>query len=326
MKFDITNEEEGLRVDAFLAKKYQLSRTFVQRKINESQVTINEKAAKNSHKIKSGESIELHHDFFEEPEFDIAQIQPYNTPLDICYEDKDIIIINKQAGLVVHPGAGNRNNTLVNALVYHFGEQNLSQIDCTRLGIVHRLDKDTSGLMIVAKNNQAHEFLSNNLKNREGFTRKYLAICYGFPLPASGEIERFMKKGSFEEGKMKICKEGDKGAKFSKTHYEIKEVLENGLLSIVECKLSTGRTHQIRLHMQDIGHGIIGDQTYKHTGKRHNFTEQIKATIHQANRQLLHAYYIEFIHPTSKKILKFQAKIPEDMQKFLKNVNSTCKL
>lgn len=321
MILDTRDDMIDNRIDVFLSKEFKLSRAFVQKKMH--YILINNANPKNSLKIKQGVKIEILPEFFEEPEFDITEIKPYNIPLNIVHEDEDLLVINKQAGLTVHPGAGNQNNTLVNALVYHFTKDGLSSTAGNfRLGIVHRLDKDTSGLMVVAKNNKTHELLSEALQEKTNFTRKYLAICHGFPIPASGIIELFMRKGSFNDGRMMICKELDNGAKYSKTTYLTKEIFCDGLFSMVECQLSTGRTHQIRLHLQNFGNAIVGDKIYNiNNPKLTKMSEKIRNIYNDVSRQFLHSYKIEFIHPKSKKLIKLETNLPDDMSNFLKNIS-----
>lgn len=231
--------------------------------------------------------------------------------LNIIYEDDDLIVINKQAGLVVHPGAGQKEQTLVNGLIAHTKGKlsNLSGDD--RPGILHRLDKDTTGLMVVAKNNDAHADLAEQIKNRD-MKRTYQAILWGTPSPREGAVETLLGRDEKNRTKMAVLEEGGKTAI---THYEVKKPL--GLHnSLVECKLDTGRTHQIRVHMLHLGFPVLGDQTYRlrHMRLISLLSLESQQVIKKMRRQALHAYQLEFIHPRTKEALVFTCDLPEDMQ------------
>ncbi len=242
------------------------------------------------------------------------KFKPENIDIKIVYEDKDLIVINKEAGMVTHPAPGNEDGTLVNALLHH-SKNNLSNInDNSRPGIVHRLDKDTSGLMLVAKNNESHLKLSEQFK-AHSITRKYEAIVWGYPKKQT--IEGYIERNKKNRKKMSLNNKGN--GKYSKTEINLKENFE--IASLVECKLYTGRTHQVRLHMTSINSPLVGDKLY---GKsKINQYGKAKSTFNKFlilknfNRQALHASHIGFIHPTQKKIMQFDSKLPEDMGNLL---------
>lgn len=223
-----------------------------------------------------------------------------NVEFSILYEDEDIVVINKPAGVIVHPGAGNLSHTLVNGLLHHCGKS-LSESE-NRPGIVHRIDKDTSGILVVAKNNFSHnelakQFVSHTIK------RKYICFCHSVPHPLSGKVETFVTRDKKNRLKMSVSQnDGKKAVTFYKT-------LKNfsGIASKVECELKTGRTHQVRLHMSHIGCSLIGDSTYKNK----NYAHQSEISI--ISRQALHAYFLEFNHPSSGKLMHFETALPEDM-------------
>jgi 23S rRNA pseudouridine1911/1915/1917 synthase len=320
--FTVEKEEEGQRLDKYLAAKTGLSRSFVQTLIQNS-----------SRKIKSGEEISI-----EIPDAKPLDLTPWDFPLDIIFENTDLLVINKPIGLAVHPAAGNWEHTLVHALLAHC-KGGLSGINgVERPGIVHRLDKDTSGLMVVAKTDEAHKRLAAQIESRE-IKRSYLCVVQGIPNPTSGNIktgfgrhpkdrkkmttydltEPIMAGGGARHGfrrdenweieighKTEFGLERGEGrkAKIAITDYNIKEVLGRGLASIVECRLQTGRTHQIRVHMKHIKCPIIGDQTYGPQKKPKNLPE--------LGRQALHAYKLEI-----PDVGIFESEPPEDMQKLI---------
>ncbi len=261
----VEDEDKNLRIDSFLSKKKEISRTRIKNLILSKNLEINNKIIINpSKKISTGDKI-----IFEIPEPKKATLKPYNYKLDIFYEDKDLIIINKSSGIPMHPGAGNYDNTLVNALINYNGNK-LSNIgDELRPGIVHRIDKDTSGLVIIAKNNKSHEHLSNQFK-KHTITRVYQTLIWGKLRPQNGKIETLITRSSKNRQMMEV---GVKKGKKSITNYKTIEVFENNKVptfSFVECILETGRTHQIRVHMSYKGNNILGDRKYKKKYKNLN--------------------------------------------------------
>lgn len=290
-----------------------ISRSQIQKAIKDNQFKLNDVIINNlSVKVKLNDILE-----FTLIEAIAQHIVPTEIELDIVYEDEDIIVLNKPYGLTTHPGAGNHQDTLANALLYH--SNNLSDIGgMSRPGIVHRLDKDTSGLMVVAKNNQAHFNLAKQLAART-LGRKYLAIVWGKPKENSGIIDVNIDRCKINRKKMTTAKSLGKSAI---TYYNIIDVFCGGSISLVECKLETGRTHQIRVHMSHIGHSLIGDQTYGNNGRKVNhFTKNLNAEVAECilnfKRQALHSCYIEFEHPNFDKMMKFEVPPPKDFNNLL---------
>lgn len=237
--------------------------------------------------------------------------------LDIVYEDEDIVVVNKAAGMTVHPAPGSYSGTLVNALLFHC-KDNLSGIGgVKRPGIVHRIDKDTSGLLVVAKNDLAHKRLSEQFFDHS-IERTYYAVVYGLPNPLKGKIEKNIARSKFDRKKMAIV---DSAGKYAATHYETISHNANAV-SLVKCNLETGRTHQIRVHMASIGCNLVGDQLYVKSGKTQisGLNTMLKNLINSFPRQALHAATLGFIHPRSGNFLKFQSNFPSDMQDLIETL------
>ena len=299
--FSISKSDSDKRLDVFLHEKLpEYSRSFLQKLIKDSTVLINSKPAKMSHGVCEGENISL-----EIPEPKLASNLPENIPLNIIYEDPYLLVIDKPSGMVVHPAAGNYTGTLVNALLYHC--EDLSGIGGElRPGIVHRLDKETSGLMVVAKNDKAHIFLSSQLKERS-LTREYLAIVRGV-LPLNyGEFKKPLGRHFSDRKKMSVHTRKGRSA-FTK--YYVLERFEKH--SLVKVELQTGRTHQIRVHFQDFGFPVLGDKIY---GGR--LTEDEISSGIKISRQALHARHIKFIHPSTNQQMEFTSELPEDVEEVL---------
>ena len=317
----VEDEDKNLRIDSFLSKKKEISRTRIKNLILSKNLEINNKIIINpSKKISTGDKI-----IFEIPEPKKATLKPYNYKLDIFYEDKDLIIINKSSGIPMHPGAGNYDNTLVNALINYNGNK-LSNIgDELRPGIVHRIDKDTSGLVIIAKNNKSHEHLSNQFE-KHTITRVYQTLIWGKLRPQNGKIETLITRSSKNRQMMEV---GVKKGKKSITNYKTIEVFENNKVptfSFVECILETGRTHQIRVHMSYKGNNILGDRKYKKKYKKLNKIDaSLEKSILNLKRQFLHAKTIEFEHPSTGKRLTFSSKLPDELENILKKLRNTTK-
>ena len=247
-------------------------------------------------------------------------MKPYNYKLDIIYEDGDLLVINKLAGISIHPGPGNYDNTIVNALV-HYCDGNLSNIgDELRPGIVHRIDKDTSGLVVIAKNNNAHENLSMQF-NKHTIARVYQLLVWGKLRPQSGCIKTLIKRSSKNRQLMEASQ--FKG-KIAVTNYKTLEVFENEkipTLSLVECRLETGRTHQIRVHMSYKGNNILGDKKYRKKFKKFkNIDPDLERTILKLNRQFLHAKTLGFVHPVNGKKIEFSSFLPQELENILKRL------
>ena len=313
----VSNQENNLRVDVFINKKeILLSRTRVKNLILEKKLKLNDNIIKNpSKKVVAGDKIEL-----EIPNPKKTSLKPYNFNLNIVYEDKDLLIIDKPSGIVIHPGAGNYDNTIVNALIAHC-KKNLSNIGGElRPGIVHRIDKDTSGLVVIAKNNFAHENLSIQF-SKHTIKRIYQLLIWGKLRPQKGSIKTLIKRSSKNRQLMEV---GITRGKKAVTNYQTLEVFENDkipTLSLVECKLETGRTHQIRVHMNHKGNSILGDKKYKKKFKKFkNVDTDLEKLILKLDRQFLHAKTLGFTHPTSRKEIEFSSFLPQELDNILKTL------
>ena len=316
----VDENNQNKRVDVFLSKyEKKISRTKIKNLIEKGYLEINNlKVLGPSKKVNIKDKIKL-----EVPELKKLEIKPYKYKLDIIYEDNDVMVINKPAGLVVHPGAGNFDNTLVNALI-NYDKKNLSSINGElRPGIVHRLDKDTSGVIIVAKNNFAHTHLSKQF-NEHSIDRKYIALVWGKLRPQKGEIKTFITRSSKNRQLMDVSQ--TKG-KLAITNYKTIEIYENSrvpTLSLVEYRLKTGRTHQIRVHMKFKGNPILGDKSYKKKLKKlKDVDPELNEIIKKIDRQCLHAKSLRFLHPTKNQRLFFESKLPNDLHKIVKKLRST---
>ena len=318
----VKENEKNLRVDVFINKKEaSLSRTRIKNLILSQQLRINDKISLNpSKKISKGDKISL---IIPEPKK--LSLKPFNYKLDIIYEDEDLIIINKPSGIVIHPGAGNYDNTIVNALI-NYDKNSLSSIgDKLRPGIVHRIDKNTSGLIVVAKNNETHEHLSNQF-SKHSITRIYQLLIWGKIRPSKGKIETLINRSSKNRQMMEVSR--SKGKK-AITNYKTIQVFENKntpTLSLVDCKLETGRTHQIRVHMNYLGHSIVGDDKYKKKFKKiKNINPLLENKLMNLKRQFLHAKTIGFIHPKKNKEMMFNSILPQELEIILKMLRKTNK-
>ena len=311
---------QGMRIDKFLQIEFtNLSRTRLQDLIRKGYVQINNiKVYEVSKKIRESDKIEIN---FPKPEE--THIKANKIDLDIMYDDDDLIIINKDAGVVVHPGAGNHEKTIVNGLLYKF-KSNLSSVGGKlRPGIVHRIDKDTSGVIVVAKNDQAHINLSKQFSNHT-IERKYEVLVWGVIKPQKGKINANISRSVKNRQLMSVRK--DKG-KIAITNYKTLEIFQNSNLpkiSLVECSLETGRTHQIRVHMNFIGNPVLGDKSYGKSKKKFkNIDLGIEKKINNFKRQSLHAKSLGFIHPSTGKKISFEAKRPKDLETLIKSLRIT---
>ncbi len=289
------NEEDNERLDYFLSLELdEFSRTRIHKLIKDKLVTVNKSYKKPSYLVKEGDTILVQ---LPEPKF--LEITPENIPIEIIYEDDDLAIINKDCGIVVHPAPGNYSGTLVNALMYHM--ENLSSINgIIRPGIVHRLDKDTSGLIVVAKNDKAHRGLSEQLKYH-GVFREYLALVHGNVKQDNGTINAPIGRNQKDRKKMAVT---DKNSKEAITHFTVKE--RYGKYTLVSVRLETGRTHQIRVHFAYVGNPVVGDPVYSSGKNEFNL-----------KRQLLHARKLGFVHPSINTDVEFECELPEDFKKIL---------
>lgn len=287
---------ENVRIDEYLAKKLDISRSKVQKLIKQGKVLVNDKEVNNSYKTKLNDIVIVN----DELDFDI-KIEKENIPLDIVYEDEYLMIINKKSGMVVHPAAGNYEHTLVNALLYYL---NIDTTNDIRPGIVHRLDKDTSGVMVVSKDEKTMELLSEMIKNKE-ITRKYVALVDGIIKHETGTIEVPIGRDIDNRLKMAVT---DINSKDSRTHFKVLKRYKNNTL--LECILDTGRTHQIRVSLEYIGYPVTNDPVY---GKHKNTTEF---------GQMLHSKSIEFIHPITKENIYYEVDIPDEFKEYLENIEN----
>ena len=314
---NVSDDYNGNRVDKFLQSKFNtISRTKLQNLIRNGLVKVNKSVIyETSKKIKTKDMIEVN---FPPPKR--TSIKPYKMPLDILYDDDDIIIINKPAEMVVHPGAGNYEKTLVNALLFLYQNKLSSVGGKLRPGIVHRIDKDTSGVIIVAKNDEAHINLSQQFSNHT-IKRKYEALVWGTLKPQKGKINTKISRSVKNRQLMMVRKE--KG-KIAITNYKTLEIFQNSNLpkiSLVECQLETGRTHQIRVHMNFKGNPILGDKSYGKSIKKYKkINAEIEKKINNFKRQALHAKSLGFTHPKNKKELFFEAKRPKDFDSLVKKL------
>ncbi len=300
MKIDVKNS--GARLDVFLAENIEeLTRSRIQKLIFDKNITVNGQCVKANCKLKTGDTIEV-----TVPKPVETQLEAEKIPLDIVYEDKHMLVVNKPQGMVVHPAAGNLNGTLVNALMAHCGD-NLSGINGEiRPGILHRIDKDTSGLLLVAKDDKAHLGLSEQIK-AHSLTREYLCIVHGRLKEDSGTVNAPIGRDPKERKKMTITHKNSKNAV---THFFVLERFQK--YTFIKCRLETGRTHQIRVHMSKNGHPIVGDKVYGR--KKEDF---------KLNGQLLHAFKVGFIHPESGEYMEFERGVPEYFEQVLAALRRT---
>jgi len=293
IRIKVENLEKNERIDKYLSSKLDdsFSRAKIQKLIDEELILVNDKVIKSSYKVSNGDVI-----LITDKEEDMS-VKPEKMDIDIVYEDDDVMVINKKSGVVVHPAPGNYSGTLVNGLMYL--SKDLSHVNGEfRPGIVHRIDKDTSGLLIVAKNDKAHRILAEELKEKK-IKRKYIALVSGVINHDIGEIDAPIGRDPSDRKKMCVTSTNSKDAI---THFRVLERYKNA--SLIECELETGRTHQIRVHMKYINHPVINDPVY---GKNN----------HGEFGQLLHAKEITFTHPTTKEVMTFSCEVPEEFNKIL---------
>ena len=295
--FEITENEDGERIDKCLATLIDsLSRSYIQRLIKDEAVRVNGSPVKGSYRVKQEDQLE-----FELPEAVEPDIEPEDIPLDILYEDKDVIVVNKPKGMVVHPAAGHYSGTLVNALMFHCGKE-LSGINgCMRPGIVHRIDMDTTGSVIACKNDMAHNCIAEQLKEHS-LTRRYVAICHGVLREDEGTIDRPIGRHPTERKKMAV---NERNGKRAVTHYKVLQRFRD--YTFIECRLETGRTHQIRVHMASIGHPLLGDEVYSN-----------RKSLYKLQGQTLHAKILGFRHPSTGEYIETEAPLPEYFEHLLK--------
>ena len=323
INFIVEEAENNLRLDLLINKRKNLiSRTRIKNLILNGKLMINNKMVISpSKKVLIGDKIE-----FQIPEPKDATLKPFNFKLEIVYEDDDLLVINKPAGIIMHPGAGNYDETIVNALMHYSNKDSLSTVgDELRPGIVHRIDKDTSGLIVIAKNNETHENLSHQF-SEHSITRVYQLLIWGKLRPSSGKIDTFITRSSKNRQMMEVSSSKGKRAI---TNYKTIEVFENDktpTLSFVECRLETGRTHQIRVHMTHMGNSIMGDGKYKKKYKKlKNIDTNLENLICKLNRQFLHAQTLGFIHPKTNEEMVFTSILPQELENILTLLRNTSK-
>lgn len=299
-------DADGLRLDKWLADTApELSRSRLKTLIEAGQVTLDGATIEDaSMRVKPGQVATVN-----VPEASTAEPQPQPLPLSILYEDEHLIVIDKPPGMVVHPAPGSPDGTLVNALLFHCGSTLSGIGGVRRPGIVHRIDKDTSGLMVVAKNDTAHQGLAVQFAERT-LERAYYAVVWGSPMPPRGEVEGNIGRSPANRQKMAVVKRGGKTAL---TRYRVIRRYLDSVASLIECRLATGRTHQIRVHMAHIGHTLIGDPLYGNQRRRKGVPAAIAPTLEAFPRQALHAYLLGFTHPYTGQHLRFTSPMPEDM-------------
>jgi len=318
------DEAEG-RLDAWLTSvlEGEFSRSRIKALIEQGAVMLNGKpVTEPKKKIAAGDTVEI-----ELPEPEDPEPKGEDIPLDVLYEDDDLIVIAKPAGLVVHPGAGNWTGTLVNALIHHCGASLSGIGGVKRPGIVHRLDKDTSGAMVVAKNDVAHRHLADQFADhgRSGpLERAYQAVVWGRPNGLRGTIDAPLGRSGADRTKRAVKREDNDDAREAITHYEVIERFHEkpdatALAALIECRLETGRTHQIRVHMAHIGNPLIGDPDYSagFKTKANRLPEPARSIVSRFPRQALHAYLLVFEHPRTGEVMEFEAPMPEDMQELI---------
>lgn len=304
---EVLEEDVGKRVDAFISEKTEMTRSAAAKIAEGGGVTVSSRVVAKNYKLKLLDSVEI-----ELPEVEPYEAEAENIPLDIIYEDSDIIVVNKPSGMVVHPAVGNYRGTLVNALLYHCKESLSGIGGVARPGIVHRIDKDTSGLLVVAKNDEAHLSLSAQLKVH-GVSRIYYAIVVGNFSSDEGTVDAPIGRHPSDRKKMAVIKDGKGTAREAVTHYRVVERYKG--FSLVRCELETGRTHQIRVHMAYKGHPILGDAVYG--GGKTSFEASNKSLI---SGQCLHARELTLTHPKANKEMRFECELPLEMKELIEKL------
>lgn len=302
LQYEVTEEEDGLRLDQYIAGRcMDLSRSYIQKLIKESRVTINKNIhTKTKTAVQESDIVNI-----SLPDPKELEIKPQDIPLDILYEDNDVLVVNKPKGMVVHPAPGHYEDTLVNAVLYHCRD-NLSGINgVLRPGIVHRIDKDTTGALIVCKNDKAHQKIADQLRAHT-ITRSYRAIVYNNFSEDEGMINAPIGRHPTNRKKRMVT---EKNSKEAITHYKVLDHL-NHKFNYIECRLETGRTHQIRVHMSHIGHPLLGDEVYG----------PVNSKFKNLQGQTLHAATLGFIHPTTEEYMEFSAPLPDYFEKLLKTL------
>ena len=303
--FEAQAEDKGIRLDQFVATCAELTRSAAARLIEEGAVTVNGKTVAKNYKLNKGDAVEV-----TLPEPEASEALPENIPLDIVFEDDDIIVVNKPIGMVVHPAAGNPTGTLVNALLYHCGRSLSGVGGVIRPGIVHRIDKDTSGLLVVAKNDEAHLALSAQLKGHH-ISRIYTAIAVGNFREESGTVDAPIGRHPVDRKKMAVIHNSELRSRDAVTHWSVlaRGEADGNNFTLLRCQLETGRTHQIRVHMASVGHPLLGDTVYG--GANTRFESRHRSSV---IGQCLHAGELRLTHPRTGEEMQFFAPMPQNMQ------------
>ncbi|MBK6722925.1 MAG: RluA family pseudouridine synthase [Acidobacteria bacterium] len=308
--FVVDADHAGMRLDAYLAENIEgWSRSRLQRLIDNEDVLVNDKAVKPSHKVRENDEIEI--DLVEAP---VARFEPENIPLDIVFEDEFLAVINKPAGMVVHPGAGVQTGTLANAIAFHFAEsfaeQNRQDPDSIRIGIVHRLDKDTSGLIVVAKTDEIHEALSEQFRERQVY-KSYIALVHGSPEQKIGKVDAPIGRNKHNRLRMKVATHGRRALSLWKVRQRFDK------FTLLDVEIKTGRTHQIRVHMGYINHPVVGDEIYNEGRDNTIMDHTVRNAIASMPRFFLHAEQLSFTHPKTQERMEFTQPLPKELNDFL---------
>lgn len=318
IQLTVPGEDAGKRLDAFLAERIDgWSRARLQKLVENEDVLVNEGAVRSSYKLREADIIDV-----ELSELDAARFEPENIPLDIVFEDDHLAVINKPAGMIVHPGAGVASGTLANAIAFHFDlgvqkparEQGRDRAD-NRVGIVHRLDKDTSGLIVVAKNIETQEALCAVFRDRN-VQKSYIALVHGSPREDSGTIDRPIARDRWHRTKMTVAANG----RHALTIWKIRERYEKFALLDVEIK--TGRTHQIRVHLASINHPVVGDATYNEGRDNSIANNEVKKAVEHLGRFFLHSARLAFDHPKTGEHLSFTSELPQELAQLLETLRA----
>lgn len=309
--FEVSDEDAGARLDAFLAARVEgVSRTTLKRAIEEGDVLVGGRESKPSYKLRAGERVEA-----ELPEPPATEVEPEDIPLEIVHEDEEVVVVNKPAGMVVHPAAGVRNGTLANALAFRFRNSELGNQQSVRPGIVHRLDRDTSGLIVVAKTARAHENLSDQFRARTVF-KSYAALVHGATKEEKGKIDQPVARDPRNRTRMGVVR----GGRAALTHWRVRRRYERFTLLDVEIK--TGRTHQIRVHLAWMKHPVVGDETYGMGRDKTVADPRLRAAIAAMGRQFLHAARLGFHHPRTGVWMSFDAPPPPELARLLEELEA----
>ncbi len=311
-EFDIAADDAGTRLDAFLVTRIpELSRARIQSLIRDADVLVNGRRVKASHRVRAGERIELELDLT--PSLAPHDITPEDAPLDIVYEDDAIVVINKPAKLTVHPGAGQPAGTLVNRLVFHFNQLSANATTNARPGIIHRLDADTSGLLVVAKTDAAHEHIAAQFQERTVY-KSYLALVHGQVKDHTGRIELPIGRDPRHRTRMSVVPVGG-GGRYALSLYKVKQRFAR--VTLLEVEIKTGRTHQIRVHLAAEEHPVVGDAVYNAGRDNQTSDVNLRTRIKRLDRQFLHAATFAFTHPTTNEKVRFRAPLPLELSDFL---------